>query len=293
MDQLVKNQARAVAELMFKPDGVARPSRQIVFERIKDELGFELGDYHSWKKEEFSILNGDIDIPVTFHPIENPKGVAILAHGFGQNRFFLIPYAKIFRDLGYSTLLFDQRHFGESTAKHGTFSVKESTDLVAIIDWLKENYDHSSRIITLGISMGAMTVMHALKHTDKINLAIEDSGPSDISEILPLFYKAVTQDENPYFIEEFKAISEKYGAPLDENIPILDVANSEVPLLVIHSDIDSLIPLAQGEKIIKAAKHPLSKMEIFEGYEHALSIVDYEKYNRLVTDFLASVFAEE
>ena len=49
-----------------------------------------------------------------FHPLEHARGCAILAHGFGQNRYAMVPYAEVFRKLGFSTVLFDERRFGES-----------------------------------------------------------------------------------------------------------------------------------------------------------------------------------
>ncbi|MDR2078952.1 MAG: alpha/beta hydrolase, partial [Treponema sp.] len=58
------------------------------------------------------------------------------------------------------------------------------------------------------------------------------------------------------------------------------------PILFIHGTADRDIPFSMSEEMYRQAKNPLSRLEIFEGADHAHS---YEKdplrYNRAVRDF--------
>ena len=94
--------------------------------------------YEQWKAEKFELENDGIKIPAVFHPLEHARGTVILAHGFGQNRYAMVPYAELFRSMGFSTLEFDERCFGESKASFGSLGMIEAKDIAALADWLKE-----------------------------------------------------------------------------------------------------------------------------------------------------------
>ncbi len=285
--------AKIVSDMMYRPWGFVHPNRKQVMKNTMRDIPVDISGYDSWEKKEFLLENGGIEIPAEYHPVPGAKGVAILAHGFGQNRYVMIPQAKLFREMGYSTILFDQRHFGASKAKNGTFSVKESEDLAALVRWAKENCGKDTRIVVLGVSMGAMTVMHAMAHCDLIDAAIEDCGPSEMEAILEPFSASISSTPNPYFIEKVHQLSAQLGVPSVDNRPVDDVAKSDIPLLVLHGEADSLVSVEHAEKIIAAAKNPLSFMKTFPGREHAFSIQDEETYRETLKQFLDSVFAEK
>lgn len=288
-----KFMAKTIANMMYKPWGFVHPNKKQVMKNTQRDIPMDIADYESWEREEFLLPNGEIEIPAEYHPVPDAKGVAILAHGFGQNRYVMIPQAKLFRAMGYSTLFFDQRHFGVSKAPCCTFSVKEATDLVALIRWAKERCGENTRIVVLGVSMGAMTVMHAMALTDQIDAAIEDCGPSEMESILEPFYATVSKTPNPYLTETVHRLSAELGAPSWENRPVDDVVKSEAPLLIIHGEADSLVSVEHAGKVLAAAKNPLSTIKTFPGREHAFSIQDGEIYRETLLQFLNSVFHEE
>lgn len=285
--------AKLLADMLYKPFGPVRPSKKAVMERTMKDVGFDQDGFLKWEKEEFNLQNDGIAIPASYFPVPNAKGVAVLAHGYGQNRYVLIPQAEIFRELGYSVIMFDQRHFGESKAPNGTFSMKEADDLVALVKWAKNKCGSETRIITLGVSMGAMTVMNAISRTDQIDAAIEDCGPARLSEIGDSFFEVAFGFKNPYFPDAAKRATEKYGMSLDQISPIESVKKSDIPLLVIHSEGDRTVSVKSAYAIAEASKNPLSRKKIFGAYDHAFSIVERDTYKTAVSDFLNDVFREE
>lgn len=285
--------AKVMTEMMFRPSGPVRPSKKTVMERTMRDTGFDLEDFETWEKEDLLLENGDVTIPASVYPLKNAKGIAILAHGFGQNRYVLIPQAELFRKKGWSLIMFDQRHFGASKAKNGTFSVKEADDLIALAKWAKERFGEDTKIITLGVSMGAMTVMNAIGRTDLFDAAIEDCGPSRLEKIGDLLYRVVFGKSNPYFIPVLRDTAKKYGLELDKISPVDSVAVSDTPLLAIHSEGDSTVPVQCVYEIKDAMKNEKSRIEVFGNYEHAFSICDKEHYRKTVETFLNDVFEGE
>lgn len=287
--------AKVIARIMYKPFGFIRPSRKTVFERESRTENMDLEKiYSEFPIETFSILSADgVMIPAEYHETENARGIAILAHGYGQNRYVLTPQAKIFRDLGYSTIMFDQRHFGESKAPYSTFGVKEADDLVALVRYARDRFGSDVRLIVLGVSMGAMSVMHAIGKCDLIDAAIQDCGPESMDMILDPFYAALSKEPNPYFRSEVSKISAHLGAPLEENRPIEGVRKSNVPLLTIQGEEDSLVSPQHARDITAAAGNPLSRIKMFPGREHAYSIQDYDEYSSEISRFLTDVFSNQ
>jgi pimeloyl-ACP methyl ester carboxylesterase len=250
--------------------------------------------YSEFPIETFSIASADdVMIPAEYHETENARGIAILAHGYGQNRYVLTPQARIFRDLGYSTIMFDQRHFGESKAPCSTFGVKEADDLIALVRYARDRFGSNVRIIVLGVSMGAMSVMHAIGKCNLIDAAIQDCGPESMDMILDPFYAALSKEPNPYFRNEVSRISARLGASLEENKPIEGVRKSSVPLLSIQGEADSLVSPQHAIDITAASGNPLSRIRMFPGREHAYSIQDYDEYSSEINRFLTDVFSDQ
>lgn len=289
-DFILRLLAKIFANMMYKPSGFVRPSKQTVIERTSKDVGMELSAHYStWEKESFLLENDSIEIPAEYHPVPDAKGVAILSHGFGQNRYALLPQAKLFRDLGYGTVLFDQRHFGESKAPNGTFGVKEASDIVAVIRWVKTRCGEDTKIIVLGVSMGAMALMHALALTDQIDAAIEDCGPAEMESDLDSLHRSVFGIPNKYLLDTVRKVSASYGVPLERNRPIDGVVQSNTPLLVIHGEEDSTVAVHQAVDIFAATKNPASRIKIFPGREHAFSVQDTDVYRETLEDFLNDV----
>lgn len=290
-DFILKLLAWKFANLMYKPSGFTRPSRKAVMEHTSKDVGLDLCTiYSTWEKETFLLNNDGIDIPAEYHPVANAKGIAILAHGFGQNRYAMLPQAKIFRDMGYSTVLFDQRHFGESKAPNSTFGIKEASDIVALAEWSRKRHGNNSRIVVLGVSMGAMALMHALAVTDQIDAAIEDCGPAEMETVLDTLHRSVFGFSNQFLEDTVRKISASYGVPSDRNKPVEGVAQSRIPLLVIHGEADSAVDVKQATEIYAASKNPISRMKTFPGREHAFSVQDADLYRKTIEEFLRDIF---
>ena len=284
--------ANFMATYILTPPSKLCPTPEQIKERKTCEISAEravyadadFDAYEEWETERFFCENNGIHIPAVFHPLEHARGCAILAHGFGQNRYAMVPYAELFRKLGFSTVLFDERRFGESKAPYGTFGIKEATDVAALVEWVKQRCGQDTKIVLLGVSMGAVSVMNALKYTDDVDYVVEDCGFIRVSQGLPFVYRSMVHIPNPFLMPVVKKRAKKYGFDMLDNNPIDVVKNSKVPICVVHGDMDRAV------SVECVMKNPKSRVEIYEGRDHAYSICDKERYTRMLSDFLDEMF---
>lgn len=93
-------------------------------------------------------------------PIENSKGTVVLFHGFSGEKSSLIDNAKIFKELGYNTLLVDFMGSGNSEGRQTTIGYLEAQQVKTCFNYLSEKGEKN--IYLFGTSMGAVAVMKAL-----------------------------------------------------------------------------------------------------------------------------------
>ena len=289
--------AKFMANLIFTPPQMFRPTREMVVNNTVKEFASNhyiysdtnYQEYDKWETEKFQCINDGVEIPAEYHPVENARGCVILAHGFGQNRYAAVPYAEIFRKLGFSTVIFDERCFGESKAPNGGFGELEATDIVTLIHWVKEKCGKDTKIVLHGVSMGAMSSMNALQYSDEIDYVIEDCGPARACRGAVFVANSMIPVPNPFMKMMIKRKSNKLGLNIEGNNPVDAVKNSNVPIMIIHGGADRAVSVEDAKEIRKAAHNPKARLEIFLGRDHAYSICDREKYEHIVEEFLKDI----
>ncbi|GAB4092802.1 alpha/beta hydrolase [Flaviaesturariibacter terrae] len=104
-------------------------------------------------------LQDDQRLEAWWIPVAAPKGAVLLLHGYGGSRAGMLDKARIFRRLGYSTLLLDFRGAGGSGGNQCTIGYKEADDVVAAYRFLRQR---DPNIYLFGTSMGAAAALRAL-----------------------------------------------------------------------------------------------------------------------------------
>ena len=283
-----KKKAGMFAEVLLHPLGKNRPDKTQVFENLK-LLGenFSQPEYES---ESFICQNQGVEIFGDFFPAKDAHTCVIMAHGFAQNRYILLPQLRLFHEMGHHALWFDQRAFGVSKESYGTFGLKEGEDIACLIRWVKKRCGKNIKILLFGVSMGAASVMNALQFTDEADGVIEDCGFADISYGLEDIYKNINAGEqNPYLLEMFEKRMQEQKLSARDNCPQRFVQQSKVPVCIIHGTADTVISVKNAKRIYKKCTHPLSRMELFEGMEHALCVTQKERYLQILEDFIKNV----
>ena len=97
-----------------------------------------------------------------FVPVTAARGTVILFHGHGSKKSAVLDESAVFRKLGYNTFLLDFRAHGNSGGNTCTIGYRETEDVKLAYDYVSKR-TASSPIVLYGISMGASTIIKAIK----------------------------------------------------------------------------------------------------------------------------------
>lgn len=276
-----------LSQVLFRPQGPYRPSKEHVLGFIQDFMKHDTTDFFESRTEYFECSNDEVVIRGEYHPVPNPKGCVIMAHGFAQNRYILVPQEQIFRKMGFSTVLFDQRGFGESEAGVCTFGVEEAKDVVALLNYVRKNFHESLPILLFGVSMGAATVMNALKYSEDVYALIEDSGFQSFQTAAEFLHQSLGLGSwSEHQEKEVERELKKLGITFDDNNPYNVIQDKNLPICILHGTADGVIPMDHGRTLYSVCKHNGSMLELFEDKEHALCIMDQKRYEEVLRLFL-------
>jgi len=210
---------------------------------------------------EITFKNNDIKLKGWFIP-GNSNSTIIIAHGYGGNKAGCLDYAEFLHKAGYNLLLFDFRAHGESGGNWTSNGYYESDDIIAAVNYLKENFStYAEKIGVLGISMGGKAAIIASAKTEDIDAVIADSAPAGFIESMNLRERVemksckviglfVIEDLVSYLYELQTGISE------DRNKALNYVNRMNSAILIIHGDKDRIVPVKDAYLLYERAKEP-------------------------------------
>lgn len=216
-------------------------------------------------------------------------GAIILLHGLGDNRLGTVGYAELFLAHGYDVLMPDARTHGVSSGRIATYGVLERNDIRSWFEWL-EAREHPQCIYGFAESMGAAQLLQSLDVEPHFCAVVAESTFSNFREIA---YDRMGQyfHTGPWLgrtvlrpIIEIALLYTrcKYHVNLADASPQDSVAHSQVPVLLIHGQIDSNIPVRHSW-LIKLHDPAVTLWEV-PGADHcgAVSVSPQEFEKRVV-----------
>lgn len=215
----------------------------------------------------------------------------VFAHGYSVNRANMLKYAPIFDSCGCALLLYDHRGHGESDDAYGSGGYHEATDLITASEWLaKETGLTHDRIGWFGESWGGATVILAAERAaTKPAWVVSESSFADWeSAVMERGLKDYGEGLRLLTPGAFAWASFRSGAPFYEVSPVKAIEQLEVPLLLFHSQADTLTFPVQGDQLAAAARSETTTYHSLDwGAWHAHNIIwKRETYTQMVRDFM-------
>jgi len=232
---------------------------------------------------------------------ERSRNIALCCCPYNQDKSSLLGVARGLWDGGYSVLLFDFRsHAREPT--NNTVGHLERRDGDAALDWLIENKPEGSKIGLVGASMGgAVALMLASENRPDVFACATDCAFASLKDVVgvrldslfpttALFGLDSVVPLHRLFLESVCLVNKLwYGYDPAKVGPKTCLEDIQIPLLVVHSENDSVVPVQHGFEIFAGAATPTENKEFFvvKGTEHIGSyFADEQEYTRRILRFL-------
>lgn len=218
--------------------------------------------------EPVRFLTADgISLSGWFIPAPNARGTLLFCHGNAGNISHRLESIRQFHQLGLDVFIFDYRGYGESEgvpSEAGTYRDAEAARRYLV----EERQRVPARIVYFGRSLGAAVASQlATRHPPRA-LIIESAFTSvpdfgaEVYPWLPIRWLARLQ----YPTREY-------------------LRSLHVPVLVVHSRNDEIIPFRHGEALYAAANEPKELLEIHGGHNDGF-LVSGARYTGGIEAFL-------
>lgn len=183
----------------------------------------------------------------------------MLLHGLGDNRLGTIGYAEMLLSHGFSVLMPDARAHGASGGQVATYGLLEAEDIHLWFVWLQQN-QRPACIFGFAESMGAAQLLQSLQTEPGFCAVAVESPFSSFREIAydrvgqffgtgPWLGRTILR---PIVEVAFGYARWKYKINFEQLSPEKMVATTKVPVLLIHGQIDSNIPIRHSRRIAAA-----------------------------------------
>lgn len=270
------------------------PKRDVLRDTPKN-YGLIYEDISFKSKKDNVVLNGWWIPAQSDKILKVSDKTVIFSHGYGDNRALydisVMNLAKRLNLEGYNVLAFDFRAEGESQGKFVSVGEFEKYDLLAAIDFAKNNKS-SKKINLIGWSMGATTSLLAAADSNDVQAVVADSPFAKLkdylSENLP-YWSGLPDKPFTNVILSFLPIMR--GVNLENVDATKAVSKFEnKPLLLIHSKDDKAIPYSNTERIYEASDKKFTQKWITEKADHIRSyLIEKENYEDRIVNFFKSV----
>ncbi len=281
----------------FFSSGRARDDRHS--DRDNGSLGSEVGQWIRQLRdrpcEPVSIRSFDgLELFGRYYPLHDGAPLFIGFHGYHSSSFVdFSGGSQLIDQLGCNLLLVDQRAHGKSGGHTITFGIKERWDVVEWVRYALERFGPETKIILMGVSMGAATVLMAsdLDLPDNVRGIIADCPYSSPKAIIR---KVAKQRGIPDGLAwPFVKIGAKVygGFDIDETDAARAVKAAQTPILILHGEADGFVPCEMSD--LTAENPARVTRHTFPNADHGLSfLTDSNRYRQLVTEFVCNVLLE-
>ncbi|HXG37785.1 MAG TPA: alpha/beta hydrolase [Bacteroidota bacterium] len=173
----------------------------------------------------------------------------VISHGNAGNLSHRLPIIKTFRDFGFNVFMYDYRGYGRSEGSPTEEGVYR--DGRAAFDYVIRRSDvDSTNVILFGTSLGGAVA---------VDVALDRPAAGMILESTFSSARDVARVAYPFLPAQFLLRSKFDSAEKIRSI--------RIPLLFLHGDQDSIIPISLGRKLFEAANEPKT-FHVVSGADH-------------------------
>lgn len=193
--------------------------------------------------------------------------------------------APILFENGFNALFVDHRAHGESEGDFISLGVLEKYDVQSWVRYACERFGADVKILLVGVSMGGASVLGALGLDLPKNVVgiISDSAFSSARDIaVEVGCKGGRM--SPVISSVMRLSARLHGFSITKDTPKDALKKSELPILLLHSREDQLVPYYMAEELHASAKNA-TLVAFDKGLHVCEGLVEPEKYRRAYEKF--------
>jgi dipeptidyl aminopeptidase/acylaminoacyl peptidase len=196
----------------------------------------------------------------------------ILLHGYPADKGNILP-ALAFLHEDFNLFLFDFRYLGASEGSYSTAGAKEVEDLVAAVQFLKAR--GVKEVGVWGFSMGGAVALMAVTKAPEIKAVVSESSYASLAQMaFQLFRIPLLNYPMAYLVGFWAKLF--LGIDLQDVSPAQGVRDTTIPILLMHSSADAVIPFSHARLLQDAlAKNPNAEFWFHEEFAHGQLATDY------------------
>lgn len=218
-----------------------------------------------------------------YYPTPRRRHLIVLVHGLWASWPEMAALGRDLHRHDYDVLLFDLRGHGQSDPSRVFMGSRERGDLRAVLGWALNQGFSTDRIGWLGYSMGASTLLMEAAQNTRIQVAVIDSPYGSLPELLNAQLSKHSHLPRWFNPGILTAARVAFGVRTDNLVPIRSARRwGSRPLLLIHGEADSIVPISQARQLARAAG-PTCQAVTLPGVEHV------QAYDRDPKRYVAAV----
>ena len=187
-----------------------------------------------------------------FVPVEQPRATLLFCHGNAGNISHRLDSLALFHDLGLAVFIFDYRGYGESEGKPSETGLYR--DAEAAWRYLTATRKiPAGEVLLFGRSLGGAVAAYLAEQHQAMGLVLESTFTSVPEMAVQLYPWLPARALTRYQYDTGNRLSK-----------------IEIPVLIIHSPEDEIIPYAEGQALYARARQPKRFLQIHGGHNSGM-----------------------
>ncbi|MCP3977615.1 MAG: alpha/beta fold hydrolase [bacterium] len=215
-----------------------------------------------------------------FIPVGGQAPAVIVLHGWGGNAAVMLPLAPHLHEAGFHALFLDARNHGFSEHDSFTSMPRFAEDLDVAAEWLRAR-DEVTSIGVVGHSVGAGAAILSASRTDRLEAVVSVASFAHPNDIMR---RQMAKVPGPVLTVILGMVQRIIGYEFDDFAPRNRISRVAGPVLLVHGDADSIVPLDNLYEL--AAAHPEAELLVVPDGDHS-DLAPFEPHVGDITDFLS------
>jgi dipeptidyl aminopeptidase/acylaminoacyl peptidase len=252
-----------------------------------------------WDEVTFPARGDGLALKGWWFPNGGASRALILIHGRGHNRYDRNwqsdAIARSLLDRGYAVLMFDLRGHGESPRARLSYGVRERSDVLGALDFLRRHGFPDEAVAMLGTSYGAAAMLMALPALPRVAGFVADSTYAELWPVvaaeIPRQSRWLARLRPGPGIRLASRLLFRVNLAAARPLAAVTVRPGR-PILFIHGAADAYVPPENSVRLHRAAAHTACELWLVPGADHALTYATApDAWLERVTAFLSRCLA--